>query len=540
MTWDVGQEIASGHADSIWHRILALNGAGRYAEALAFLEPMFSRGDPGLMAVKLRGQSLHGLQRWAEAAGMFALVVQRTPGDGAAYEHLATALLPLNRLDQALMTVERGLRWDVDHRGLLRLRLVLLWRLGRRDEAMVLADRHLDRFPDDGAVCLERGIFFLELGNDGAALSDFEAACTWLPNDSRCHNNRAVALWRLGRYPAGLEAVERAVALDPNNARAQHHRALLLLFLGYFTIGFPAYEWRLRDPDHGAALPSLSSSLWTGEDMQESVLLVYPEQGYGDTIHFIRFLPLAARRVGGIVFLCTGPLVPLLRTAPGVGLLWQGEEPRPEFHVHVSLMSLPAVLRLSMDSFSDGRGYLPEFSWIDPGRRRGGRLRVGLVWRGRPTHRNDHNRSLDLAWFEPVLNLEFFDWVSLQEGEGRREIERMGWNMETPELSDFAATARIIQTLDLVVTVDTAVAHLAGAMGCPVWVLLPLVPDWRWGPEGRTTFWYQSMRLFRQTRLGDWGEVRERLVRELRNMIKDGSGKGSPLPGEVWGRAPRF
>ncbi|MBF0629995.1 MAG: glycosyltransferase family protein [Magnetococcales bacterium] len=509
--------------DRIWHQVLALNAAGRFAEAMTLMDPMFAPGvDPGLTAWKLRGQSMHGLGRLAEAARIFALVLQRTPNDGDSHAHLATALLGLNRLDQALLTVNRGLQQTPGNKELLRLQMVLLWRMGRKDEALALANHRVRDFSQEGPMWHERGIFLLEQGADKEALADFEMACSLMPNDARVHNNRATALWRLGQYRASLAAVERAVALDPNHASAQHHRALLLLFLGDYASGFPAYEWRWRDPAHLARQPSLTSSPWRGELMRDATLLIYPEQGFGDTIQFIRFLPKVAQRVGKIIFSCSGPLAPLLRQAPGIDLLWDGEPPSPVFQVHAPLMSLPALLQQTRDQIPGVSGYLPEFSWVKPSRNRSSPLplRIGLVWRGRATHRNDHNRSLDLAWFDPLLDLDFLTWVSLQEGAEKVLMEHPHWRdrMACPNLADFAVTARIIQTLDLVIAVDTAVAHLAGALGCPVWVLLPFVPDWRWGPEGESTVWYRSMRLFRQPAPGDWEPVRKRLVQALNHF----------------------
>ncbi|HIJ85107.1 MAG: TPR repeat-containing protein [Magnetococcales bacterium] len=505
--------------EGVWLQVLELNGQRRFAEALEMMNPFFADGNPGPTGWKLRGQSLYGLGRFAEAAQVFAIALARAETDCENYEHLATALLALNCFDQALLTVDRGLQQDANHKGLLRLRFVLLWRVGKTDEALSLAGRHVQKFPMDGPMWHERGVYFLEQGADGEALADLDTACSLMPDNPRWLNNRATALWRLGRFADALTTINRSVALDPNNAGAQHHRALLLLFLGYFSSGFAAYEWRWRDPAHPTRQPPWASPLWRGDNVQDATLLVYPEQGYGDAIHFIRFLPKVKPHVARVILFCSGPLVPLLRHAPGVDLLWEGGSPSPQWHVHAPLMSLPGLLKLDREELFGGMGYLPEFAWEKLAKNRplSASLRVGLVWRGRPTHRNDHNRSLTLAWFEPLLDLIPLTWVSLQEGGGKEVSENPYWlgRIDCPDFADFAVTARVVQTLDLVITVDTAVAHLAGAMGCPVWVLLPFVPDWRWGPEGENTLWYSSMRLFRQQRLCDWEEVRNRLSSEL-------------------------
>ncbi|MEO5329678.1 MAG: tetratricopeptide repeat-containing glycosyltransferase family protein [Magnetococcus sp. THC-1_WYH] len=502
----------------MWIEVLALNAQGRFAEALEKMAPAFVQGDPGAVPWKLRGQALYGLGRWAEAVGAFAKVLQWLPEDCESYEHLAKTLLAMERHDQALLTVDRGLMLDHGNQALLSLRFVLLWRVGNRDAALRLAHQHLQDHPGDGSMWQERGTMLLEQGADQEALFDLDRACRLLPNHSRARGNRATALWRLGRYREALDDLNRAVALDPTNASAQHHRALLWLFLGDFALGFPAYEWRWSDPAHLAQRPALSIPFWQGEVMMGATLLVFPEQGYGDTIQFIRFLPLARRRVAKVIVWCSGPLAPLLRHAPGVDLLCDGEHTVPPCDVCVSVMSLPGLLKPAWEEGVLGAwGYLPEFAWANRFRTAAADFRVGLVWRGRPTHRNDHNRSLRLTWFEPFLDREWIAWTCLQ-GDGGGEVAGdVRWleRMACPDLTDFAATARVVQTLDLVITVDTAVAHLAGALGCPVWVLLPFVPDWRWGAAGETTVWYQSMRLFRQPALGDWESVRKQVLMAL-------------------------
>ncbi|MBF0421695.1 MAG: glycosyltransferase family protein [Magnetococcales bacterium] len=503
-----------------WFEILALNQKGQFAEALARIESGFGQGDPGLLGWKLRGQALYGLGRYLEAVQAFAVVVTRDPADVEAYDHLATALLGIGKLEQAALTVARGLQVEAGHPGLLRLQFILRWRLGQRDEALAWAEQHLRCFPEDGAVWHERGVYHLEVGADAEALADLERACLLMPDHSVAMGNRGTALWRLGRYSEAFAALQRAVELDRNNASAQHHRSLLLLFLGHWIEGFSAYEWRWRDPAHLAQQPSWAVPLWTGESLPEATLLIYPEQGYGDAIQFIRFVPLIRQRVSKVCFFCSGPLVPLLRLAPGVDCLWEGELPRPHFDCCVPLMSLPGLLHQTRDEVPGAGGYLPALAWKPP-LRSVFRPRVGVAWRGRPTHRNDHNRSVGLSWFEPLLLQESIDWVSLQEG-GERDMigdDRFDHRIEMPCLTDFAVTARVMQTLDLVISVDTAVAHLAGAIGCPVWLLLPFVPDWRWGAEGQTTPWYSTMILFRQQKPGDWRDVQEQVLRALERWV---------------------
>lgn len=506
----------------LWLWVMALNGQGRFAESLELMEPVFSKENPDQLGFKLRGQTLYGLGRFAEAATFFVTALQKNPSDPEGYEHLATTLLALHLWDKALMTVDQGLRLNLGHRGLLRLRSVILWRMGEKETALALAENHVRQFPEDGPFWHERGVFLLEKGDNGRALADLERACTLMPGNVRAFNNRATALWRLGRYPEALESLERAVTLDPNDASAHHHRALLLLFLGDYTSGWKAYEWRWQDPAHLARKPPLAEPPWRGDVRKEATLMIYPEQGYGDTIQFIRFVSQAKKRVAQVIFHCSGPLAPLLQHAPGVDFLWQGEPPQPRFDLHAPLLSLPGLLQQNRDDFPGTMGYLPEFAWEkrQENRTPPDNLHVGFVWRGRPTHGNDHNRSVTLAWFEQLFGLDGLTWVCLQEGAGKKDCANSPWQdrLSCPELPDFAATARVMQTLDLVISVDTAVAHLAGAMGCPVWVLLPFVPDWRWGAEGETTPWYQSMRLFRQQRPGDWQGVKDRLIQEIKTL----------------------
>lgn len=324
--------------------------------------------------------------------------------------------------------------------------------------------------------------------------------------------NLGIALTDLGRFADGAAALDQALALDPEDARTRFNRAILDLMAGNFAAGWQHYEARrafqpLQAPP-GAAI-------WAGGLLNGERVLLMPEQGFGDLIQFARFAPCVAARGGRPVLAVPGPMRALFEAQDWNVEIADTLAP-PDVPLWCPLMSLGAVLGLKATDIS-GAPYLAASNpmAIDPG----GPLRIGMAWAGNPTHRRDRARSLRLADLLPVLELQGVRFVNLQVG--LREADsallaaRPDLFAESPELTDFMGTAAVLAGLDLVISADTAVLHLAGAMGRPAWGLLPFVPDWRWGADGKTTAWYDSVRLYRQDEVGDWATVAARVAADL-------------------------
>jgi len=319
-----------------------------------------------------------------------------------------------------------------------------------------------------------------------------------------------------GRFAEAARFARRGLAIAPQMAALHNTLALAVLARGDYAAGWAEYEWRRHLP--GFAM--LPGKAWQGERLG-GVLLVQAEQGMGDSLMLARYLPMAAARVGGLVLACQAPLIPLLRRVPGVAAAVAMDDclARPDGAIFMG--SLPHRFGTRLDSIPSPAGYLA----AEPARVRTwagllpGRRRIGLVWAGNPELAGDGQRSMRFDQVAPLLATPDAQFVSLQVGARARDIAgRTDIVDVSAQLTDFGETAAVIANLDLVIAVDTAVAHLAGALGRPCWIMLPLVADWRWLTRRTDSPWYSSVRLFRQTRTEDWGPVVARVAAALRRF----------------------
>jgi hypothetical protein len=379
--------------------------------------------------------------------------------------------------------------------------------------------------PADPEIRYTQGTIELALGHAKDAIDSFLAVLGANPRHGKALLNLAVALKDCGATTAGTSALETLIAFEPDNADAHFNLALNLLATGEWARGFSAHEWRLRVPGLGPRVPD--TPRWDGSPQPGRTLLIVAEQGLGDTFQFLRFALRARARVGRVVLAAQRPLLACLAGALGIDAVVDRDAPLPPHDIHLPLMSLPFTLGVSS---ADELGESPwlavdrarEFewrNWIDrsvPARR----LRVGVAWRGNPAYRKDATRSLALANFAPLAAMSGVSLISLQKGPGEDE-----WR-DTPQVpltappdldrdAAFTDTAALLQSLDLVICSDSALAHLSGALGRPTWILLSHRPDWRWGESGTETPWYPCATLVRQAEPGDWNGVFARVAAAL-------------------------
>jgi len=336
------------------------------------------------------------------------------------------------------------------------------------------------------------------------------------PSSATVQNDLAASLFRQGRDAEALTYIRQALTLEPGMPEAEETESLWLLRYGRFREGWPKYEARYRTGTGRALRRSLPQPQWMGEPIHGRTILLHAEQGLGDSIQFARYAPLVAARGARVILEVHPGLGHLFRTLPGVSQLIESGVPPPPFDLHCPLLSLPLAFGTDLDSIPASIPYVTaDPARVFPWRQRLGprkALRIGVAWSGNPLHREDASRSIPLAMLTDLLrdrpDREFHVVQTAIRPADRATLARMPHLREHGLLlKDFADTAALISMLDMVITVDTAVAHLAGAMGWPVWLLLPLVPDWRWMLGRDDSPWYPTMWLFRQKSRGDWGAV---------------------------------
>ncbi len=329
-------------------------------------------------------------------------------------------------------------------------------------------------------------------------------------------------LTRMLRLDEAIAMERRALELDPGFARAHSNLGFALLTRGDLAAGWPEYEWRLRDPEQPIAPYVFPVPTWQGEDPAGRTILLHHEQGFGDTLHFARYAPLLAARGAKVIVLCQPELKRLLQCLPGVTVVTP-DSSVSKLDFCLSLASAPFVFGTTLDTIPGKTPYLAaEPQLVREWRARVAEddaMKIGVVWAGKPSHASDRLRSLPLAAFAPLAQVPGTRFYSLQTGEPAQSQDppaRLPLVDLTPDIADFADTAALIENLDLVIAADTAVVHLAGALGKPVWLLCRFESEWRWMLGREDSPWYPTMRIFRQWRAGDWTDVMERVARALR------------------------
>lgn len=456
-------------------------------------------------------------ERFAEAAELYARAAALNPSRAEFYYNLGAALAKLGRRQEAAAALGEALLWKPDYAEAYNNLGANLQALGRLEEAERNFRTAATLKPDYLDAVYNLGFALQEQERLEEALECYQAVLARRPDHQEALNNRAGTLLLAGRTREALAGYEALVRLNPEHAEANWNRALLQLQTGDWRRGWEGYEWRFRQKDH--VRKRFEKPRWTGEPVQGKTILVHAEQGLGDTIQFVRFLaPL--ERLGCRVVLETQPrLKPLLAGLEGVTTLIARGEPLPEHDLQIELMSLPARLGVTVQTLPAAVPYLrAEPERVEFWRRRiggAGKRRIGLVWSGNPDNKTNRRRSLKLKELAPLARIEDVALYSLQRGEAAGELNQAPFAIEDleREASEITDTVAMMENLDLVITVDTVTAHLAGALARPVWLLLAYAADWRWMEDPERTVWYPTMRLFRQQARGDWAGVVERVAR---------------------------
>jgi Flp pilus assembly protein TadD len=475
------------------------------------------------------GVALAEEKNHAEALIAFQEAVRSQPKCAEAHYGLGNVLGELGRDEEAVTAFRTALRLQPDHAGALHNLGAALTRLRRGGEAAVFLEQAVRLRPEFAEAFNSLGLAYVEQGKFAAAEASFRQALQLDPGSVDAHTNLGSAFKEQGRLEEAVACYDLALTLKPECATTHWNRALAWLQMGDFALGWREYEWRWERK--GATPPPYRQPLWDGSPLDGRTILLHAEQGLGDMLQFIRFVALVKEKGGKVIVAAPLPVVELLATCEGVdGTVTEGQG-FPTFDVQAPLMSLPFLLGTTLETLPRQVPYLKaDAAKVERWGRRLGELpgfKIGISWQGNPRHKWDRHRSFPLKALEPLARVEGVSLVSLQKGAVAEQIAALGERFAVvdlgAELTDFTETAAVMRHLDLVVCCDTSVAHLAGALGVPVWVALARFVDWRWLRGRNDSPWYPSMRLFRQKRLGQWKSLFRRMARELRRMINHGS-----------------
>ena len=460
-----------------------------------------------------QGNAFQETSRWEEAVAAYDQALALRPDDAETHFNRGNALLSLNRREEALVSYAQAVALNPDHAEAHNNRGIALRDLNRLEEAVASYDQALAARPDYAEAYNNRGNALRMIERLDDALASYNQALAIKPNHADAHANRGNVLQDLQRLEEAQESYDRALALNPDHGEVYWNKALLLLLTGQYLKGWELYEWRLKttkDKPHIFPQPA-----WRGQaSVRGKRILVYCEQGLGDVVQFCRYLPQLGALSAEIIFEAPKPLIPLISTLDCPLTIVAKGEALPAFDAHCPVMSLPHAFETTLETVPADTPYLySDKDKVQQWQQRLGatdRLRVGLACSGSTSHKYDARRNIRLQDLLPAIELPM-EWHSLHKEYRRHDLEFLGQHPEIhqhqDELHDFSDTAALIECMDLVISVDTSVAHVAGAMGKPVWILLPYAPDYRWMLDRHDSPWYPTARLFRQSMIGDWQSV---------------------------------
>lgn len=472
--------------------------------------------------------------RLAEAVTHYSQIASLAPKSWVAQNNLGAALKELGRFDEAITAYRAALALGACPEVHSNLGLALSAR-GLHDEAYEAHQAAVRNLPESSSAHASFGTFFYTVRALDQAARCFQRAIQLNPNDGENYLKLGTVAFESGHLRPAQDLYERAISLAPDHTDAHFHLAVALLAQGNLLQGFTEYEWRRRKtgfPRHGFSQPE-----WQGEPLAGRTILVYAEQGLGDTLQFVRYAPLLAGMGAQVILLAQPPLVRLLRRSPGISEVASSTADLPPFDYHVPLLSLPHRLGTRIGTIPAEFPYLlPAKTAVEQWAERLAPvegLKVGLVWAGAPRSHDqeasalDRRRSLRLEDYRPLAAIPRVTFVSLQKGEPAKQVGASLDGMRlvdmTEELVDFADTAALVANLDAVVSVDTSVCHLAGGMGKPVFILSRFDACWRWMRGQEECPWYPTARVFHQPAPGTWAPVIAKTVRAIEEMVGPGT-----------------
>jgi len=514
-------------AGAYYNRGLALKEKGHLDEAIASYQKAIHLNPHSAHAHYNVGTALQEKGQYDEAIIYYKKALQIDPDLSGVYYNLGIISQEKGQFNEAIMYYRKALQLNpnlLDAHNNLGL---CLHDKGQLDEAIVTYWKALQLHPQDAKTHYNMGNAFKDKGHIDEAIASYQKAIQLNPGYADACSNLGSALQEKGEIDEAITAYQKTLKIDPNLAIAHVNMSLMLLLSGNFEGGWKEYEWRTKLKDF--PLRHFSQPMWDGSDITGKTILLHAEQGFGDTIQLIRYAPLVVQRGARVIVECLKDLHSLLKTVEGVHQVIGHGETLPAFDLHCPLLSLPLVFDTTLESIPARIPYLSadtlfKEKWRAKVHADHSQYKVGLAWSGNPQHINEQKRSCTLEIFSPLSRLDTITFFSLQKGAAAQQAKNPPQGMKlidhTEDIYDFSDTAAFIENLDLIISVDTAAAHLSGALGKPTWTLLPFVPDWRWLLNRDDSPWYPTMRLFRQSSLGDWQSVIEMVIVELQKVIE--------------------
>jgi tetratricopeptide (TPR) repeat protein len=526
---DAALKIAPDVADAHNNRGNALRKLQRSEQALASYDRAIALKPDDAATFNNRGSAFKELEQLEEALADFDKAITLRPDFAEAFNNRGNAYKELERFDEALSDFDKALALRADNPDAFNNRGAVFKVLERFDEALADFDRALALKPDHAEAHYNRGTTLLELRQFDRALADFGRAIALKRDYAEAYYNRGTMFLALARVDEALADFERAIIFKPDYPTAFWNRAFTKLLAGRYQEGWPEYEWRLQTEQTSENRRDFQRPRWTGSrNIAGKTLLLHSEQGFGDTIMAARYVRRLIEAGARVIIEVPVPLASLLGQIDGAQVVTTGDA-LPSFDFHCPMMSLPLAFATTLETIPADVPYLsapPAHAekWAQrlP---RSGVPRIGIAWAGNAAFRHDRIRSVGLNRMLPLLSRTDVHYVGLQRElrpgdaeilQGNPQVENLGDALET-----FADTAAVIASLDLIIAVDSAVVHLAGALGKPVWLLLPYSPDWRWLLDRHDSPWYPTARLFRQARIDDWSGVVENATQELARFAQN-------------------
>ena len=499
------------HADSSHLLGLVEYQYGNYVKAIEHIQQAVLISPEQPVFLNNLGNVLKEIGELDRSVQAYQQALEVAPDDAEIHNNLGVTLKEMGELDRSVQAYQQALEINPQYAEAHNNLGNVLKEMDRLDESVHAYQQALKINPQFVEGYYNIGVFFQEQRKVKESAQAYQKAIQIQPNYVEAHINLGVVLREQVRLKESIQAHQKAIQIQPDYEEAHINLAITFLLQGQLTAGWREFEWR-RSRKRDFKRP-----LWDGTPLNGKSILIYAEQGFGDTIQFVRYIDLLPDANTIIIVVCQPELKTLFKSINRIDTLVTKGEDIPDSDVHVPLLSLPYMFNTTLDTIPARIPYLYLNPEADSVFHLGDShdLKIGIVWAGRPTHANDNNRSIDLKWFKCLLDIRNCEFLSLQVGERREDIKQHGCHHTIKDLgeqfTDFHHTASAILQLDLVISVDTAVAHLAGALGKAVWTLLPFVPDWRWMLDRSDSPWYPSMTLFRQKETGDWRPVFEQL-----------------------------